>query len=78
MSKLQIINEIQHSAHGVVWHFVLEGLLLVLLGLLVVIYPQIIVYLFAFFFILLGLASFWAAVKVRRVVKKLDKLFDLF
>lgn len=78
MSKIKIINDIQRSAHGIVWYFVLEGVLLVLLGILVLIYPQIIILLFAFFFILLGLASLWAAVKVRRVVKKMDKLFDIF
>lgn len=77
LENIKIFKEFRHSLAGFFWYFLLEGVLLLALGVLVVIYPQIIILLFAFFFILLALASFWLAVKVRRVIKKVDKFFDL-
>ena len=58
------------------WYFLLEGVLLLALGALVVIYPQIIILLFAFFFIAVGVTSLWIAGKLGRLLKKVNKFFD--
>ena len=78
MSKIQIIDDIKKSINAVFWHFFLQAVILLVLGILVILYPQIIVFLFAFFFIIMGLMSFWVAAKVRVGIKKLDKFFSFF
>ncbi|MAG29085.1 hypothetical protein CL632_03000 [bacterium] len=78
MEKLHFIKEAKHSAHSIVWQFVIQGILLILLGVLVVMYPQLLILFFAFTFILIGIGSLWAAVRIRRFTKKFDVFFDLF
>ena len=77
LENIHFFKEIRHSLSGIFWYFLLEGILLLCLGILVVIYPQIIILLFAFFFILAAAISFWIAIKIRKAVRKVDKFFDL-
>ena len=78
MEKIHFIKEAKRSTHSIVWQFALQGVLLILLGVLVVMYPELLILLFAFTFILIGIGSLWAAFKIRRFTKKFDIFFDLF
>ncbi|MDP3995267.1 MAG: hypothetical protein U1C18_02585 [Patescibacteria group bacterium] len=78
MEKLHFIREAKHSTHALIWQFVAQGVLLIILGVLVVMYPQLLILFFAFTFILIGLGSLWAAYKLRKFVKKFDIFFKLF
>ncbi|MBI2637078.1 MAG: hypothetical protein HYW81_02700 [Parcubacteria group bacterium] len=78
MEKIHFIREAKHSTHAVVWQFVAQGVLLIMLGLLVVLYPQLLILFFAFTFILIGLSSLVAAYRIRRFAKRFDVFFDLF
>lgn len=78
MEKFHILKEIRHATHSIVWHLVLQGILLLILGVLVIFYPQILILLFAFFFIFAGLVALSAAVKIKKIVKHIDHFFDLF
>ncbi|MBI4122443.1 MAG: hypothetical protein HY462_00430 [Parcubacteria group bacterium] len=78
MDKLHIIREARRSVHGLYWYLLVEGALLMALGVLVIFYPGLLILLAAFFFVLIGLASLWAGVKIWRFVRRFDKFFDLF
>lgn len=78
MDKLHVIKEARRSVHGLYWYLIAEGILLITLGVLVVFYPGLIILLVAFFFVLIGLASIWAGLKIWRFVRRFDKFFDLF
>ena len=78
MEKLNVLKKIRREIGSILWYFALQGIVLVTLGVLVVFYPQILILLFAFFFVFVGLLSLWAAIKVHRAVKHFDKFFDLF
>ena len=76
LENIHFFKEIRHSLSLLFWYFLLEGVLLLALGVLVVIYPQIIILLFAFFFIAVGVTSLWIAGKLGRLLKKVNKFFD--
>jgi len=78
MEKIHFIKEIKNSTHSLVWQFAIQGVLLIALGVLVVYQPGILILLVSLILILVGLGSIWAAYKVRKVVKKFDKFFNLF
>jgi uncharacterized membrane protein HdeD (DUF308 family) len=78
MEKLHFIQEVKHSTHSLKWQFLLQGILLIALGVLVVMYPELLILLFAFTFILMGLGFLWAGYKIRRFTKKFDSFFKLF
>jgi len=78
MEKIHFIKEAKHSTHSIVWQFLLQGVLLIALGVLVVMYPELLILFFAFTFIMIGIGSLWAAYKIRRFTKKFDMFFDLF
>ena len=78
MEKIHLLKEIKHSISSILWYFSVQGAVLVLLGIGVIFYPGILILLFAFFFVFIGLLSIWAAVKIYRLIKHFDKFFDLF
>jgi|GEM_PF-1325039 len=78
MEKLHLLKEIKHSVSSILWYFSIQGIVLILLGIGVIFYPQILILLFAFFFVFIGLLSIWAAFKISRLLKHFDKFFDLF
>ena len=78
MEKLHFIKEAKKSTHSIVWQFCLQGVLMIALGVLIVMYPELIILFFAFVFIMIGLGSLCAAWKIRRFVKKFDVFFNLF
>ncbi|MBU2575826.1 hypothetical protein KKF64_01945 [Patescibacteria group bacterium] len=78
MEKIHFIKEAKRSTHSIVWQFLLQGVLLIALGVLVVMYPELLILFFAFTFIMIGVGSLWAAYKIRRFTKKFDVFFDLF
>ncbi|MEK7188882.1 MAG: hypothetical protein AAB671_00025 [Patescibacteria group bacterium] len=78
MEKIHFIREAKHSTHAIAWQFVGQGVLLILLGILVVMYPQLLILFFGIAFILIGLGSLAAAYKVRKFAKRFDVFFDLF
>jgi len=78
MDKIKIIHEARRSSHSLYAYFLTQGVLLIALGLLVVFYPGLLVLLAAFFFALIGLASLWAGIRIRRFVKKIDSFMKLF
>lgn len=78
MEKIHLLKEIKHSVSSILWYFSIQGVVLILLGIGVIFYPQILILLFAFFFVFIGLLSIWAAFKIYRVFKHFNKFFDLF
>ena len=60
------------------FHLILQGVLLIALGVLVVMYPELLILFFAFTFIMIGLGSLWVAYKIRRFTKKFDFFTELF
>ena len=78
MEKIHLLKEIKHSVSSILWYFSIQGAVLILLGVLVLLKPEILVLLFAFFFVFVGLLSIWAALKINRVIKHFNKFFDLF
>ena len=78
MEKLAFIKEAKRSIHGLVWQLVLQGLLLIVLGIIIVYQPQILILLAAFILIMVGIVSIWAGCKVWKFVRKLDRFFNLF
>jgi len=78
MEKIHFIKEAKRSMHGIIWQFLLQGFLLIALGVLVVMYPELLILFFAFTFIMIGIGSLIAAYKIRRFTKKFDVFFDLF
>ena len=78
MEKIHLLKEIKHSVSSILWYFSIQGVVLILLGVLVLLKPEILILLFAFFFVFTGLLSLWAALKINRVIKHFNKFFDLF
>lgn len=77
MEKLRILKEIKRSIHGLLWYFAAQGAVLVFLGVVVIFYPQVMILLFAFFFVFAGLLSLWAGWKIWRIVRHFTKYLDL-
>ncbi|OGY92264.1 MAG: hypothetical protein A3H70_03420 [Candidatus Komeilibacteria bacterium RIFCSPLOWO2_02_FULL_48_11] len=78
MEKIHLLKEIKHSVSSILWYFSIQGIVLVLLGIGAIFYPQILILLFAFFFVFIGLLSIWAAIKLYRLLRHFNKFFDLF
>ncbi|OIO49237.1 MAG: hypothetical protein CO042_04130 [Parcubacteria group bacterium CG_4_9_14_0_2_um_filter_41_8] len=78
MEKIHFIQEAKRSVHSLMFHLVLQGVLMIALGILVVMHPQLIILFFAFTFIMIGLGSLWVAYKIRRVTKKFNVISELF
>jgi uncharacterized membrane protein HdeD (DUF308 family) len=78
MEKIKIIRDARRSLKGFYFYIILEGILLVALGILVIFYPGLLILFAAFFFVLIGLLSVWTGVKIWLFVRKFDKFFDLF
>ncbi len=78
MEKIHLLKEIKRSVSSILWYFSIQGAVLILLGVLVIYKPEILVLLFAFFFVFTGLLSLWVALKIKRVIKHFNKFFDLF
>lgn len=60
------------------WHLVLTGFMLVFMGIAILYYPAIIVYLVAALFIAMGLVYFSIAGRIRNVEKNLEQLLKPF
>ncbi len=78
MERIHFIREAKHSTHALAWQLVVQGVVMVFLGVLIVLYPGLLILFFAFAFILMGIGSIAAAHKIRRFAKKFDLFFDLF
>ena len=78
MEKLAFIKEAKRSTHSLVWQLILQGILLMVLGVIIVYQPKILILLAAFILIMVGILSVWAGYKVWKFVRKLDKFFNLF
>jgi len=78
VDKIKIIHEARHSSHSLYAYFFAQGILFAALGLMVVFYPGLLVLLAAFFFVLIGIASIWIGMRIRRIVKKIDSFLKFF
>ena len=77
LDKIKFIRHAKESVNSIIWQFAVQGILLIALGVLVVMYPQMLILLFAFVFILIGIGSVMVALKIRKFRKKFDTFFDL-
>ncbi len=78
LDKIKFIKDAKDSVNSLIWQFFIQGILLILVGVLIVMYPQLLILLFAFVFILIGLGSLMVAMRIRRFRNKFDKFFNLF
>ncbi len=78
MEKIHFIQEARRSSRDLVWHFSLEGVLLIALGILVIKYPGLLILVASVIFVLLGLGALMIAYKIRKFTKKFDSFFKLF
>ncbi|OJI06347.1 hypothetical protein BK004_04245 [bacterium CG10_46_32] len=78
MEKIHFIREAKHSTHALAWQLVGQGIVMIFLGIVIILYPQLLILFFAFAFILIGLSSLVVAYKIRRFAKKFDTFFDFF
>lgn len=78
MEKIHLLKEIKRSVCSMQWYFSIQGIVLILLGIGVILYPQILILLFAFFFVFIGLLSIWTAIKIYKLTRNFNKFFDLF
>ena len=77
LDKIKFLKQAKDSINGLIFQFFVQGILLVILGIVVVMYPQLLILLFAFVFILIGIGSLVVASKISKFRKKLDKFFNL-
>ena len=77
LDKIKFIADAKESINGLICQFSIQGILLIALGIVVVMYPQLLILLFAFVFILIGFGSVMVALKIRKFRKKIDKFFNL-
>lgn len=72
------MNPIRKITKGITSYLILSGVFLILFAILILIYPEIITYLIAMLFIIIGLDTLYYGITIKRSIKKEEKFWKKY
>jgi len=72
------MNPIKKFTKGITSYLILSGIFLILFAILILIYPEIITYLIAMLFIIIGLDTLYYGIIIKRSIKKEEKFWKKY
>ena len=72
------MNPIRKITKGITSYLILSGIFLILFAVLILIYPEIIAYLIAMLFIVIGLDTLYYGIIIKRSIKKEEKFWKKY
>jgi Flp pilus assembly protein TadB len=72
------MNPIKKITKGITSYLILSGIFLILFAVLILIYPEIIVYLIATLFVIIGLDTLYYGIIFKRSIKKEEKFWKKY
>jgi uncharacterized membrane protein HdeD (DUF308 family) len=72
------MNPIRKITKGITSYLILSGIFLILFAVLILIYPEIITYLIAMLFIIIGLDTLYYGIIIKRSIKKEEKFWKKY
>ena len=72
------MNPIKKFTKGITSYLILSGIFLILFAILILIYPEIIAYLIAMLFIIIGLDTLYYGIIIKKSIKKEEKFWEKY
>jgi uncharacterized membrane protein len=72
------MNPITKITKGITTYLILSGIFLILFAVLILIYPDIITYLIALLFIVMGLETLYHGITIKRSIRKEEKFWKKY
>lgn len=78
MDTPDFLKPVVNALRQILWFLILAGVAWIVLGVLIILYPNLLQILFAIFFAFVGLVSLVAAIKVGRLLSGVKKIIKKF
>jgi uncharacterized membrane protein HdeD (DUF308 family) len=72
------MNPIKKITKGITSYLILSGIFLILFAVLILIYPEIITYLIAMLFVIIGLDTLYYGITIKRSIRKEEKFWKKY
>ena len=72
------MNPIKKFTKGITSYLILSGIFLIHIEILILIYPEIIAYLIAMLFIIIGLDTLYYGIIIKKSIKKEEKFWEKY
>jgi uncharacterized membrane protein HdeD (DUF308 family) len=72
------MNPIRKITKGITTYLILSGIFLILFAVLILIYPEIITYLIAMLFVIIGLDTLYYGITIKRSIRKEEKFWKKY
>lgn len=72
------MNPIRKITKGITTYLILSGIFLILFAVLILIYPDIITYLIAMLFVIIGLDTLYYGITIKRSIRKEEKFWKKY
>jgi uncharacterized membrane protein len=72
------MNPIRKIRKGITTYLILSGIFLILFAVLILIYPEIITYLIAMLFVIIGLDTLYYGITIKRSIRKEEKFWKKY
>lgn len=77
MERHRFLSEVKESTHSLMRYLVLQGVLLIALGVLFAYRPELLLLLISLFVILIGIGALYTAYRIWRFIKHFNSFFEL-
>ncbi|KUK77573.1 MAG: hypothetical protein XD93_0231 [candidate division WS6 bacterium 34_10] len=72
------MNPIRKITKGITTYLILSGIFLILFAVLILIYPEIITYLIAMLFVIIGLDTLYYGITIKRSIRKEENFWKKY